>query len=180
VLGQLAWAGVPTAGIALFDDGYPARRSGPAGLAVVGTIADGLALCARERPPAMVAVGSTAAAFRYALYRRLQATGAPLAHGRPPSALVAPTARLGGNVVVMAGCVIAPGAVVDDACYLFSRVTLEHDAVVEPNVYFGPGVGHGRVRARPAPCLRRCRGGARAARDRRRTCARRRRQCRGA
>jgi acetyltransferase EpsM len=140
VLRLLEWAEVPTTGIELFDDGFPDRRRGPDDLPIVGTIEDGLRACVAHHPRAIVTIGSRGAARRYAVGARLRAAGVPLASVIHPSALVAPTARVGRNVVIMPRCTISTRAVVEDLCYLFSSVTIEHDAVVEENVYVGPGV----------------------------------------
>lgn len=148
VLRLLEWAGSSIDGIELFDDGFPAKRRGAANRPVVGTIADGERVCALLREPAHIAIGSKGAAFRYGLYQRLKAAGVPFITVISPLAHVAPTARIGENVVVMPGCVLSKSVRVGSLCALFATVTLEHDTEVEDNVFIGPGAttaGHARI-----------------------------------
>lgn len=130
----LAWDEVE-----LFDDAYPQLRLGPRERPVCGNLEAGVAYCMRARLPAAVALGSKVAALRYAMYRKLDGAGVSLPNLIHPSAVVAPSARLGRNVIVMPGCVIGPHVTLGSICCLFSGVIIEHDAAIGENVVFGPG-----------------------------------------
>jgi sugar O-acyltransferase (sialic acid O-acetyltransferase NeuD family) len=137
--------------LVLFDDGYPARRSGPAGRPICGRIDDGLRAC-RERPsqPAIVAIGTKGAAFRYGVFRRLIAAGISIPSVIHPRANVAPTVVLGQNCIIMPGCTLAKQVAIGAMCCLFSSVTLEHDTTVGDNCFLGPAVvtaGHVTIHA---------------------------------
>jgi sugar O-acyltransferase (sialic acid O-acetyltransferase NeuD family) len=148
VLRLLEWMGARIDGIELFDDGFPAKERGAAGLPVIGTIADGERICGGRREPVHIAIGTKGAAFRYALYLRLKAAGVSFVSVVSPLAHVAPTAQMGENVVVMPGCVLSKNVSVGCVSTLFANVTLEHDTEVGENVFIGPGAvtaGHARI-----------------------------------
>lgn len=136
----MEWMRLPWQEVALFDDAFPKLQVGPRERPVVGTLKDGIAHCASSGLLAMVALGSKVAALRYATYRKLNDSGVRLPSLIHPSCLIAPSARLGNNVILMPGCVIGSGVTVGSMCCLFSSVTIEHDTVIGDNVVFGPGV----------------------------------------
>ena len=138
VLNLMEWMGLPWQGIVLFDDAFPRLQAGPRNLPVLGPLDEGIEECIHASMPAMVALGSRTAAVRYITYRKLQNAGAYLPSLVHPSCLVAPTARLGQNVALLPGCVIGPNVTLGSLCWLYSRVTLEHDTQVDENVTFGP------------------------------------------
>ncbi len=149
VVRLLDWMEAPIRDLVCFDDNYPAKRTGPAGLPVLGTMADGVQQCARTSARAILAIGTRGAAFRYSLYCRLRSAGVPLATVVHPDTVFAPGARVGANVVAMSGCTLAKNAVVGDLCFLSTNAVIEHDTVIEENVFVGPAVvtgGHVRVR----------------------------------
>ncbi len=132
--------GAPWQHVVLFDDAHPQLQAGARGRPVQGTLEQGIEYCVRESAPALVALGSKAGARRYAIFRTLQQRGVELANLIHPSCSVAPSARLGVNVVMMPGCVVSADVTIGSLCCLFASVTLEHDGVVGENVVFGPGV----------------------------------------
>jgi sugar O-acyltransferase (sialic acid O-acetyltransferase NeuD family) len=115
---------------------------------VAGTIADGERICASRRDSVHIAIGSKGAGFRFGLYQRLKAAGVPFVSVVSPLSHVAPTARIGENVMVMPGCVLSKNVRVGSLCALFANVALEHDTEVGDNVFIGPGAvtaGHARI-----------------------------------
>ncbi len=148
VLNLLESLGGPWQDVVLFDDAHPQLRIGPRDRPVLGTIDQGIEYCARERAPALVALGSKAGARRYATYRALTRRNVELTNLVHPSCHIAPGARLGVNVIMMPGCVVAADVTIGSLCCLFASVTIEHDVTVGENVVFGPGVvasGHVRI-----------------------------------
>lgn len=139
--------GAPWQEVVLFDDAHPQLRTGARGRPVLGTLEQGVEYCVQQHAPALVALGSRAGARRYAIFRALVGRGVELANLVHPSCHIAPSARLGVNVIMMPGCVIAADTTIGSLCCLFSSVTLEHDVTVGENVVFGPGaVASGFVR----------------------------------
>jgi sugar O-acyltransferase (sialic acid O-acetyltransferase NeuD family) len=140
VINLMDWIGLPWQDIVLFDDAFPKHRTGPRGRPILGTLDEGIAYCTDKGLPALVALGSRTAAVRYAVFSKLREAGACLPNLVHPSCIVAPTASLGCNVVIMPGCIIGPTVTIGSMCCLFLDVTLEHDTQVHENVVFGPSV----------------------------------------
>jgi sugar O-acyltransferase (sialic acid O-acetyltransferase NeuD family) len=148
VLNLLEWMGLPWEDVVLFDDAHPKLTLGPRDLPVLGRLEQGIEYCERGPWSAMVALGSRMGALRYGLFRRLVQRGIALSTLVHPSCVIAPSARLGSNVLMMPGCVVAPNVAVGSLCCIFSNVTLEHDVAVADNVVFGPGAvvsGYARI-----------------------------------
>lgn len=140
VMDLMEWMGLPWQEVVLFDDAFPQQQMGPRNRPILGALESGIAYCVDNALPAMVAMGSRTAAVRYAMYMKLREAGVPLASLVHPSCLIAPTAILGCNVIIMPGCVIGAQVTIGSMCCLFSNVTLEHNARIGDNVVFGPGV----------------------------------------
>jgi len=140
VMNLMEWMGLPWQEVVLFDDAFPQRQVGPRSRPILGALEAGIAYCADSALPAMVAMGSRTAAVRYVMYMKLREAGVSLANLIHPSCLIAPTATLGCNVIMMPGCVIGPQVTIGSMCCLFSNVTLEHNTRIGENVVFGPGV----------------------------------------
>ncbi len=139
VLYLLEWIGLPWKNVLLFDDAFPGQKKGARDVRIAGRLEDGFKYCRSHRVPAMVALGTHYAALRYSLFTRLQKAGVSLANVIHPSCVIAPTAKLGQNILMMPGCVVSPGVELGSMCSLFANTTLEHDTVVKDNVFFGPG-----------------------------------------
>lgn len=139
VVHLMQWIGMSTEHLRLFDDGYTNRCIGPAGLPVVGTIADGLALCRQTREPAIIAMGSKCAAFRWGIYQKLKEADVPLASVVHPSVVCAPDVRIGENAVLFAGCSFAKGVRIGAMCIAWTNALVEHDNAIGDNVTLGPG-----------------------------------------
>jgi acetyltransferase EpsM len=140
VINLMDWMGLPWQDIVLFDDAFPKLHTGPRGLRVLGALADGVAYSTQENLPSFIALGTSVAAVRYALYQQLTLAGVRLPSLIHPSCLIAPTAMLGNNVIMMPGCVISSNVSIGSLCCLFAHVALEHDTQVGENVFLGPGV----------------------------------------
>lgn len=138
VIGLMDLAGIAWHDIVLFDDAFPEMKMGPFSLPVLGKLDDGLEYCVRKGLPGMVSLGSKQAAVRYRLYRDLKKAGVFLPNLIHPSCIISPSANLGCNIVMMPGCIINQGVLIDSMCSLFSHVTIEHDTQVCENVILGP------------------------------------------
>jgi sugar O-acyltransferase (sialic acid O-acetyltransferase NeuD family) len=139
-LNLLESMGGPWQNVVLFDDAHPQLQTGARGRPVLGTLEQGIDYCVTERAPALVALGSKAGARRYAIFRALMRRNVELTSLVHPSCHIAPSAKLGVNVIMMPGCVVMADVTIGSLCCLFSSVTLEHDVTVGDNVLFGPGV----------------------------------------
>lgn len=138
VIRLMQWIGMPTAHLRLFDDGHPAKSTGPCGLPVIGSIPDGIALCHHLREPAIIAIGSKCTAFRWGLYQHLKDAGVPLASVIHPSLVRAPGTRIGENAIIFSGGTLAKGVQIGNLCTLWTGVLLEHDTAIGDNVTLGP------------------------------------------
>jgi len=148
VVHLLEWMGRPIQEIQLFDDGFPARRSGPSNLPVVGTMSDGVQRLTADRQPTIIAIGTKGAAFKWALYQSLKNAGVPLVSVVHSSVAFAPGAHLGENAIVFSGGTLAKNAVLGAMCVLSTRATVEHDNAIGDNVFLGPACvtgGHVRI-----------------------------------
>lgn len=139
-LNLLESMGGPWHDVVLFDDAHPQLQTGARGRPVLGTLEQGVEYCARERAAALVALGSKQGARRFAIFRALTRRSVELTNLVHPSCQIAPSAKLGINVIMMPGCVVMADVTIGSLCCLFASVTLEHDVTVGENVVFGPGV----------------------------------------
>lgn len=85
-----------------------------------------------------VAIGENA--LRARLSARVTDLGFTHVCAVSPDAIVAPTARLGTGVAVMAGAVVNPYAVVGDGAVLNTGATVDHDCRVGAFSHLAPGV----------------------------------------
>jgi len=67
--------------------------------------------------------------------RNLNLTAVSVIH---PSAILAPTARIGAGVTVLAGAIINTGAQIGDYCCINTGAIVEHDCVLGDNVFIQP------------------------------------------
>ena len=85
-----------------------------------------------------------------------------------PAAWVAPDARLGDGVQVMAGGVVQPGCTLGPGCIVNTRAALDHDGTLGADVHLAPGatlcggvhVGDGAFIGAGATVIQGCRIGA--------------------
>ena len=106
VLNLLEWSGEPFHDVLLFDNAFPDIR-GPRGLAVIGKVSDGITMCVEQNLVGLVAMGTRAAAARYRVYRAAKEAGIKLG-SVVYNCHVAPSAILGGNVIMMPGSAVGP------------------------------------------------------------------------
>src|SRR5579862_6255841 len=137
VLHLMEAMGLPWKDCSLFDNRY---KQGARDQPIVGTMDDGIRLCSERQLSAIVALGSRAAAARYSIFQQAVRAGVHLVSLIHPSCVIAPSASIGQNVVMMPGCVVGPVAEVGSLCCFFSNVTVEHDCTILDNVVLGPGV----------------------------------------
>ncbi len=140
VLHLLEAMGLPWKDAMLFDDRYEHSKQGTRDLAILGTLDDGIRVCRHRQLPAIVALGSTFAAVRYATFQKAIQAGVRLVSLIHPSCVIAPSASIGRNVVMMPGCVVGSDTRIGSLSCFFSNATLEHDCRVGDNVVMGPGV----------------------------------------
>jgi UDP-perosamine 4-acetyltransferase len=119
--------------------GAPGASTTAAG--VVGSDDDLPRLLASGRfEGAVVGVGNTALPRRPALFARLRelrvATPA-LVH---PSAVVSPSARIGGGSVVFPQVTVGADVIVGEDAVLYSSAVVEHDCRIGDHAYLAPGV----------------------------------------
>lgn len=86
---------------------------------------------------AIVAVGDNRLRVRIAA--SLRALGFVLVNAVHPAAVVAPSARLGDGVAVMAGAVVNPRCVVGDLAIVNTRAGIDHDCVIGGAAHVAPG-----------------------------------------
>lgn len=77
---------------------------------------------------------------RSRLITEVAEAGLRLANIIHPGAIVSPSARLGGGILIAPGVIIGPGTKIGNHVILNSAATLDHDSVLEDNVIIGPGV----------------------------------------
>jgi sugar O-acyltransferase (sialic acid O-acetyltransferase NeuD family) len=98
-----------------------------------------------EFPPDQVelvnGIGSTRVPEgRRAAFQRFREAGYRFASVLHPSAVIAPTARLGEGVQVMAGAVVQHGASIGDDALVNTRASIDHHCVIGSHVHVAPGV----------------------------------------
>lgn len=57
-----------------------------------------------------------------------------------PQAIIAPSAKIGSNVIIMAGCIVGTNSVIQDGVILNIGVLLDHDVIIESFSHLSVGV----------------------------------------
>ncbi len=78
--------------------------------------------------------------IRQQLIEQVKQAALPLANIIHPSAIVSPSARLGGDILVAPGVIIGPGASIGNHVIINSGATIDHDSVIQDDVIISPGV----------------------------------------
>lgn len=86
----------------------------------------------------LVAVGDNAARAR--IVQQLGAKGGRALSVVHPSAVIAPSVRLGAGTLVCGGAVVNPAAVIGENVIINTCASVDHDCVVGANVHLCPGV----------------------------------------
>jgi sugar O-acyltransferase (sialic acid O-acetyltransferase NeuD family) len=124
--------------LAFVDDTLAKQASGLAGHRVGGR-----ALLDEHREALVLAVPGGPASFKQ---RAAVITGLGVAEGRfarvvHPTARVSPLARMGHNLLLMAGVVITSNAVIGDHVCILPNTVVHHDALIGDYTLVGSGVG---------------------------------------
>jgi sugar O-acyltransferase (sialic acid O-acetyltransferase NeuD family) len=121
-----------------YDDHPNADRTGPGGLPVFGTFADGL----REMPSldrrAIIATGSRTSARGCRTLAELRSRGVSAVSLVSPAAMVSPSAVLGDNAVVFPGVFIGAKVRIGDLFCAHGGAVVEHHCELGHNVMMGP------------------------------------------
>jgi len=86
---------------------------------------------------AFVAIGDNR--VRAKLFAAVLASGLIPVNVIHPSAVIAPSVKLGKGVAVLAKAVINPDSIIGDNVILNTGATLDHDALIGANVHIAPG-----------------------------------------
>lgn len=122
-------------------DSDPAKT----GTAVLGVKILGTDNALQEFPPSAVAlvngigsVGQTET--RRALFEKFKRLGYAFASVIHPAAIVAPSARLGEGVQVMAGGIVQPDCAIGKDSIINTGASIDHDCRIGAHVHIAPGV----------------------------------------
>jgi UDP-perosamine 4-acetyltransferase len=128
-----------------FIDANPALHGTTvAGLPVLGPANRLPKLKSRKIGGAIVAIGDNRARQSYG--EMVRDAGLALVNAIHPTAMIAPSARLGGGIVVAAGAIVGADATVGDMAILNSGSIVEHECQIEPSAHICSGaVLAGRV-----------------------------------
>lgn len=122
----------------LYDDACAGEEKH--GFTVGGTIAEGIAAALKDGAAVIVAIGDRHGAKRYHYFKECENAGLEIANVIHPAASIAPSAKLGRNLVIFPLARIARGVALGDCITIFSNVVIEHDSAVGDNVIIAPGV----------------------------------------
>jgi sugar O-acyltransferase (sialic acid O-acetyltransferase NeuD family) len=120
------------------DDTLQLRGQSVAGLPVVGTSAD--MLFSNEIPRCEVIVAFGVAPVRLDVSTQLRKLGHVLINAIHASAVISPTASLGGGISACAGSVVNPDAWIGDAVIINTHATIDHDCQIGHGCQLSPGV----------------------------------------
>ena len=86
---------------------------------------------------AFVAIGDNRSRARIA--QRMEGLGFALINAVHPSAVIAPSVKLGKGIAIMAGAIINPDTVIGDNAIVNTGTTIDHDCVIGANCHLAPG-----------------------------------------
>jgi sugar O-acyltransferase (sialic acid O-acetyltransferase NeuD family) len=125
-------------GIAFIDDDRALVQKEICGYRIQGSFAELNSLNHRDCSAIVVAIGVNQVRARcFELAKSRGWVFATLIH---PTAVVSPSARLGGGTVVMPRAVVNAGAVIGENCIVNTAAVVEHDCRVSDHVHLSPGV----------------------------------------
>lgn len=127
--------------LGFLDDDPRLQGSELLGVPVLGPVEMLRDLVARkEVQGALVGVSCGHMPSRARLFEKIQEFGLEAPSVISPDACIHPTASVGAGTVICSGAVVNAFATVGSNCVLYSNGTVEHECVLEDNVYIGPGV----------------------------------------
>lgn len=135
--------------IAFLDADPSLRDSSVAGLPVLGSINLLPRLLSKKLRTAIIAIGDNRT--RLSCADAVRHHGVELINAIHPDSYIAPSAKLGTNIVVAAGACIATEAVIGDSCIINTNAVVEHECVLAEGVHLCPGaLLAGRVNVEPS------------------------------
>ncbi|MEB6625869.1 acetyltransferase [Acinetobacter pittii] len=87
---------------------------------------------------AIPAVGNNL--VRQQWYQLIQDIGLPVANIIHPSAIISPSAKIGGGVTIMAGCIIGVETYIDDGVIVNMGTAIDHDVEIGQFAHLSVGV----------------------------------------
>lgn len=85
-------------------------------------------------------VGATSMSLRRKVCQETRSAGCDIPSIIHPTAIVADSVSLGTGLLVMAGAIVNPCAVIEDDVLVNTGGIVEHDCVIEEGAFLGPGV----------------------------------------
>jgi sugar O-acyltransferase (sialic acid O-acetyltransferase NeuD family) len=123
-----------------YDDRMATIGRGPGNLPILGSVADGLDALPGSGRAALVRLGTRGSAAGWRTFLSLRDRGVSLPSLVSPDAHVAPSARIGRNVMVFPGVFIGTFTSIGDMTTLHGGCAIEHHGALGDNVLVGPGV----------------------------------------
>ncbi len=109
------------------------------GMPVLGSVSRLKLICRKHTGlSVIVAVGNNSA--RQRIVTELQGYGIKYTNSIHPRAVIAGDVKMGVGVMVMAGAVINPGAIIGDHSIINTGATIDHDCILADFVHISPGV----------------------------------------
>lgn len=87
-----------------------------------------------------VLVGNDNTELRLKLITQVKEAGLSLVNIIHPSAIISPSAKVGGGILMAPGVIVGPGVEIGDHVILNVAVTIDHDSQIEDNVIISPAV----------------------------------------
>jgi sugar O-acyltransferase (sialic acid O-acetyltransferase NeuD family) len=87
-----------------------------------------------------VLVAGSIKGLRPKIIEEVEGAGLSFVNVIHPSAIIAPSARIGQDILILPGVIIGSGVTIGDHVILNSAVTIDHDSLIEDSVSIGPGV----------------------------------------
>src|SRR5690606_4261177 len=122
--------------ISFVDDGWPEQQH--AGHYTIITNIQSLEIINVDNFEAIIAVGNNQ--IRQKWQQLLLDLSIPITTIIHPQTVIAPSAKIGQGVSIMAGCVIGTNTIIQDGAILNMGTLLDHDVVVEQFVHLSIGV----------------------------------------
>ena len=86
--------------------------------------------------------------IRAKYFRKAKDNGFRLPNIIHPNTTIAKDVKLGEGIIICAGVVINSGAMIGDNVVIYTASTIDHDCILQGNVYVAPGVHVGKTQIR--------------------------------